>query len=97
MVVSRVWSWVLRVAVEMEAPLAEAAGGVTSQAEASTPVATTARATTAPVSWRFTAAMLVGAGGLTQRPRPVVHAPFQPGRGRGHRAMAAARCAVDRW
>src|ERR1700686_2728814 len=63
-VVSRVRSWVLRAEVEMVAPLAEAAGGVMSQAEVSTPVATTAIATTVPVSWRFTAAMLVVAGGL---------------------------------
>ena len=53
----------------MVAPLAEAAGGVTSQAEVSTPVATTAMATTAPVSWRFTAAMLAVAG-RTEPPGP---------------------------
>ena len=60
-VVSRVWSCELSEAVEMVVPLDEAAGGVMSQAEASDPVATTTRATTAPESWRFTGGMLSGA------------------------------------
>jgi len=47
-VVSNAWSWVLRLAVEMVAPLAVAAGGVTSQAEANPPEAITMRAATAP-------------------------------------------------
>ena len=43
-----------------------------SQAEASAPAATTARATTAPESWRFTAAMLsAGRSGLAPPPGSV--------------------------